>query len=156
MTPTLKGRWQTRLLLYLVIGLPITLLVSLSNTDWKFPPAIGLNRFQDPFTFITAILLLGLVLDILYIQIQSVHWDDDWPFAYQFFFSILEFFIVYGAMRYGLLDALFPGGRIPFSNAAWHFSFVFLLSFLALLGGIQIFMVRWRFHGGEVGRHPPG
>ena len=34
------------------------------------------------------------------------------------------------------------------------FGAVFGISFLALLGGIQIFMVRWRFKGGEFGRFP--
>lgn len=154
MTPTLKGRWQTRILLYILIGLPVTFLVAMYNSNWQWPPASDLTVFQDPFKFITAIFLLGLVLDVLYMRMQSYHWDQDWPFAYQFFFSIVEFFIVFELMNYGWLDSFFPDGRIPFRNAAWHFSFVFVLSFLAVLGGIQIFMVRWRFKGGELGRHP--
>jgi hypothetical protein len=154
MTPTLKGRWQTRILLYIVIGLPVTFLVAMYNCNWQWPPSYDLTAFQDPFKFITAILLLGLLLDVLYMRMQSYHWDADWPFAYQFFFSIVEFFIIFELMNYGWLDAFFPDGRIPFSNAAWHFGFVFVLSFLAVLGGLQIFLVRWRFKGAELGRHP--
>lgn len=152
MTPTLFGRWQTRILLYLVIGLPVTFLVALYNTNWRWPPAYELSVFRDPFVFLTALLVLGLILDVVYIQIQRFHWDQDWPFAYQFFFSIVEFYILYFAMDFGWLDTLFPDARIPFSNAAWHFTFVFVPSFLALLGGAQIFLVRWRFKGGELGR----
>ena len=61
---------------------------------------------------------MGLILDVLYIQIQRFHWDQDWPFAYQFFFSIVEFFIVFYAMDFGYLDFMFPDGRIPFSTAS--------------------------------------
>ncbi len=152
MTPTLAGRWQTRLLLFFMIGLPITFLVAMYNSNWQWPPAYELTIFRDPFIFLTLILILGLILDVLYIQIQRFHWDQDWPFAYQFFFSIVEFFIIFGAMDFGAFDVLFPDGRVPFTNAAWHFTFVFVPSFLALLGGVQIFMVRWRFKGGEMGR----
>lgn len=160
MTPTLLGRWHTRILLYIFIGLPITFLYAWYLSAWRFSsvwswlPPFEESIFQDPFKFLTVILLLGLLLDVLYIQIQRFHWDQDWPFAYQFFFSILEFFIVFYAMDFGFLDFMFPDGRIPFSTAVSHFSWVFIPSFVALLALIQIFLVRWRFKGGELGRLP--
>lgn len=156
MIPTLLGRWHTRLLLYVVIGLPVTLIYAWYQSAWAWPPPWNQSVFYYPFLFLTLILILGLILDVLYIQIQRFHWDQDWPFAYQFFFTILEFFAVFYLMDYGILDfiyPLFPDGYIPFSNAACHFSFVFVPSFLALLAGVQIFLVRWRFKGGELGRH---
>ena len=156
MIPTLFGRWHTRLLLYVVIGLPVTFLFALYQSAWQWPPLYTQSVFYYPFLFLTLILLLGLILDVVYIQIQRFHWDQDWPFAYQFFFSIMEFFAVFYLMDYGVLDRiypLFPDGYIPFNTAACHFSFVFVPSFLALLGAIQIFLVRWRYKGGELGRH---
>ncbi len=155
MTPTLAGRWQTRLLLYLFIGLPVTLLFALYRTNWEiWPPRYELSAFYYPFLVITAILVLGLVLDVAYMQIQRFHWDQDWPFAYQFFFSIVEYLIIYFAASDGWLDFMFKDGRPTWDDTVYHFSTVFLLSFLALLGGVQIFMVRWRFKGGELGRFP--
>ncbi|MEZ5852663.1 MAG: hypothetical protein R3D68_18680 [Hyphomicrobiaceae bacterium] len=157
MIPTLLGRWHTRLLLYVFIGLPVTFLYAMYLSAWQWPPPFTQSVFYYPFLFITLILVLGLVLDVLYIQIQRFNWDQDWPFAYQAFFMVLEFFIVFYLMDYGILDyvyPLFPDGYIPFSTAAWHFGFVFVLSFLAILGIFQIFLVRWRFKGGELGRHP--
>ena len=145
MTPTLAGRWHTRVLLYVVLGLPIT---------WLFASTLTLadpDQFYDPFVFLTALLVLGLVADIAYIQIQRFRWDQDWPFAFQFFFSILEFLAVLGLMNAGALDG-FLTFRIPGWTAFWHFMWVFVPSFLALLGGIQIFLLRWRFNGGELGR----
>lgn len=157
MIPTLLGRWHTRLLLYVVIGLPVTFVYAMYLSAWQWPPPLTQSVFYYPFLFITLILILGLALDVIYMQIQRFHWDQDWPFAYQAFFSILEFFIVFYLMDYGILDyvyPLFPDGYIPFSTAVWHFTFVFVLSFLAILGMFQIFLVRWRFKGGELGRHP--
>lgn len=145
MTPTLMGRWQTRILLYIVLALPITAFVS-----WSLDLA-SFGRYWDPFVFITAMTVIGLILDPVYMQIQRFRWDNDWPFAFQFFFTILEFGITLGLMNAGLLDA-FLVDRIDSSTATYHFSLVFIPSFLALLGGVQIFLVHWRFKGGELGR----
>ncbi len=170
MTPTLLGRWHTRLILFLFVGLPVTFLYAWYLSAWSFSneysvawpfssvwlrlPPIELSIFQDPFMFLIGLTILGLVLDVAYIQIQRFGWDNDWPFAYQFFFSWVEFFIVFFAMDFGFLDFMFPDGRIPFSTALTQFSWVFLFSFLGVLGGIQIFFVRWRFKGGELDRFP--
>lgn len=154
MTPTLIGRWHTRLILFVVIGLPVTLLFALHATNWDYwPPRYDLPAFQYPFYFLTAILLLGLALDVAYMQIQRFHWDQDWPFAYQFFFSIVEYLIIYYAAWDGWLDVVFTEFRPTWNDTVYHFSTVFALSFLALLGGVQIFLIRWRFKGGELGRH---
>ena len=155
MTPTLLGRLQTRLLLYFVIALPVTFIWGLYRDNWEF--VIFSNpdsNLLHAFYFVTCILVLGLILDPLYIQIQRFHWDQDWPFAYQFFFSIVEFLLVYLAVDFDLLWFLFDRVKPPFWDAVCHFSWVFIPSFLALLGGVQIFLVRWRFKGGELGRHP--
>ena len=159
MTPTLAGRWHTRLLLFFLIGLPVTFLYAWYLAAWRLSdvvtwlPPFELTIFQDPFKFLTGILVLGLILDVAYIQLQRFHWDQDWPFAYQFFFSWVEFFIVFFLMDFGLLDFMFPDGRIPFTTAVWHFTWVFTLSFVGVLALIQIFFVRWRYKGGELGRH---
>lgn len=155
MTPTLPGRWQTRLLLFIFIGLPVTFLFALYRTNWSLSPLrYELSAFYYPFLVLTAILALGLALDVVYIQLQRFNWDQDWPFAYQFFFSIVEYLIVFYAASEGWLDWLFKEGRPTWDGTVYHFSTVFVLSFLALLGGCQIFLVRWRFKGGELGRFP--
>lgn len=155
MTPTLLGRWQTRLLLYVFIGLPITLLYAFYLRNWTWPPEV------DPFVFLTFLLVIGLILDILYIQLQRFRWDHDWPFIFQFFSMIAEFFIAYLLMELLVTNFdiglwLFPNGSIPIDTASTHFFLVFVPSFVALLGFVQIFLVRWRFKGGELGRFSSG
>lgn len=155
MTPTLTGRWQTRILLYLFIGLPITLLYAFYLRNWTWPPE------TDPFVFLTFLLMIGLLLDILYIQIQRFRWDQDWPFIFQFFSMIFEFVVAYLLMELFVFSFdfgvwFFPNGSIPIETASTHFALVFVPSFIALLGFVQIFLVRWRFKGGELGRFSSG
>jgi hypothetical protein len=145
MIPTFWGRVQTRFLLYLVIALPVTLIYALFLTGWRWPPR------SVPFAFVTALLLGGWILDFFYIQIQRFRWDNDWPFAFQFIASFFEFFLVFGMVKLGWLEPWIPA-FLPFVTALFHFLWVFTPSFLALLGGAQIFLIRWRFKGGELGR----
>lgn len=162
MLPTLLGRWQTRILLFLIVGLPISALYAV----WLAAVASGgvarpwLRTFGQfvydvrPLQILCLLLIVGIVLDLLYIGLQRLRWERDWPFAFQLFFSILEFFVVLVLIRYDTL---------PFLPAAWisstdypylflHFGLVLLFSFIGLLGLIQIFMIRWRYKGGEWGK----
>ena len=167
MTPTLLGRWQTRILLFLVLGLPITLAFAVwlaidetGGSGATLPPwviAIGPSPWRidiRPIQILCMLLLIGIVLDIIYILFQRLRWDRDWPFAFQFLVSIGEFIVVL---------TLISADVVPFMPAQWmsaddipyfvlHFSLVFIPSFIALLGVIQIFLIRWRFKGGEWGR----
>lgn len=157
MTPTLLGRIQTRILLFIVLGLPITLLFSIYLSDWVIPPTD-----VTPFLVLATLLIVGLILDPVYIYLQRFRWDHDWPFAFQFFFSIIEFLIVLLIVWTDVLPYLpasniadAQSGQINWNNVLTytsHFLLVFIPSFLSLLGFVQIFMVRWRFKGGEWGR----
>jgi hypothetical protein len=158
MLPTLKGRWLTRILLFIWIGLPVTLLFSLLIAGPGSPrlPFAGLNYDLLPFQILSLLLIVGLILDPVYIYFQQYRWERDWPFAFQFFFSIIEFVIVLALVWWGALDF----SRSPldlhtpetYLLITLHFACVFIPSFIALLGFVQIFMIRWRFKGGEWGR----
>ncbi|MEM7693605.1 MAG: hypothetical protein AAF318_04085 [Pseudomonadota bacterium] len=150
MTPTLAGRWQTRILLTLLVGLPVTFLFSL------FYFGLGADDFDIPFRVLAAILILGLLLDPLYIALQGFRWDHDWPFAFQVFFSIVEFLIVLGIGEIPGLDDILGFNAFAsfdrFLTFATHFGLVLLPSTIAVLGVLQIFLLRWRFKGGQLGR----
>lgn len=158
MVPTLKGRWQTRILLFLWIGVPITFLFSLWIATGRSPqlPLLGWRYEILPFQILSLLLIVGLILDPVYIYFQQFRWERDWPFAFQFFFTIIEFVIVLGLVWWGVLD--FGRSRAELHSSeqyvlyTLHFGLVFIPSFVALLGFVQIFMIRWRFKGGEWGR----
>lgn len=158
MLPTLNGRWLTRILLFLWIGVPVTFVFSLLIGEPRGPviPYLGWNYDLLPFQFLSLLLFVGLVLDPVYIYFQQYRWERDWPFAFQFFFSIVEFVIVLALVWWGALDFTrsplelhTPENYLLFTI---HFACVFIPSFVALLGFVQIFMIRWRFKGGEWGR----
>ncbi|MEL7225384.1 MAG: hypothetical protein AAGL17_11080, partial [Cyanobacteria bacterium J06576_12] len=69
MTPTLLGRLQTRLLLFLTVGVVLT-----------FPFAIAIDG--PFFSILFWIMILGFFWDCLYTFIQKFRWDRDWPAAY--------------------------------------------------------------------------
>jgi len=158
MLPTMKGRWLTRILLFLWIGVPITFIFSLMVAGPRSPvlPFVGWHYDILPFQILSLLLLVGLVLDPVYIYAQQFRWERDWPFAFQFFFSIVEFVIVLALVWWGALDFTRPPLDLhtPENYVIFviHFACVFIPSFIAVLGFVQIFMIRWRFKGGEWGR----
>lgn len=162
MLPTLLGRLQTRILLVLFIGFPITAVYSvwLANrapVAGKIPwiKTFGQVTYDvRPVQILCLLLLFGVLFDLLYTGLQRMRWDRDWPFAFQFFASIGEFAIVLALVRFDVF---------PFMPAKWigpddyphfvlQFALILVTSFIALLGFIQVFMIRWRYNGGEWGR----
>ena len=164
MIPTLFGRWQSRLLIFVIFGLPVTYIYGIALAGWSLLPA------REPFLLLVTILGLGLILDCVYSQMQRFRWDNDWPFAFFVFFSYAEFLLVVGAMRLDWLPWL-PSCRqtrtdpltrqlvcqiytIPFWLAFWHFTSIFVPAFVFVVGLGQTLLLRWRFKGGELGRLP--
>lgn len=140
MTPTLLGRWQTRLLLMGTVGLLLTLFFCggvFGN------PASGVY-----FSILIYLILFGLGWDCLYIFIQGFRWDQDWPAALQWLAAIWEaiFFIIVRNLL---------GIELPLTEdfeVGWfilHYLVVWLAVFTASQSLMRLLFPRWRFHGGE-------
>ena len=142
MTPTLFGRWQTRLLLLFTVGLLISL-----------PFAIGLIGSPPSdvyFWILSYVAIFGLAWDILYNQIQMYRWDRDWPALYQLFAGIWELiFIVCGVKFIGFLPISIPKEELPLFWVILHYITVWLAVFITSQSIMRILFVRWRFRGGE-------
>ena len=82
MTPTLIGRWQSRIFLLATIGILFSLPFALNNSsqqiEWIY------------FWILFYIGLFGLAWDILYNYLQKFLWDHDWPGILQFIAAIVE------------------------------------------------------------------
>lgn len=153
MIPTLSGRIQTRILLLLVVGVPVT---ALFGWIWAGAgpagPAIGMFLM-----FLVTVNALGLLLDPVYIFLQTTRWERDWPLAYQVFFSVAEFAAVLALAMAGWvpwLAAMGPGGDagITIGTAMLHFACVFVPSFAVMVGVLPVLLIRWRYKGGQLGR----
>lgn len=143
MTPTLMGRWQTRLLLVGTIGLFITLLVGRYYDD-----------LSGSFILLGYVLIVGLAADVLYQFIQTFRWDEDWPTSFQLLAGLAEGVFLWGLIslvrwdEFGLLGL--PGvGTIPFSRFFNHYAAIWFAIFLVMQGPLRVIFPRWRFFGGR-------
>ncbi|WP_460202307.1 hypothetical protein [Scytonema sp. NUACC21] len=142
MTPTLFGRWQTRLLLLATAGVLVSI-----------PFASGLiasNHGTVYFWILAYVSLFGLGWDIVYDQIQKYRWDRDWPAAYQLFAGIWELVFVFcGVKVFGFLPIPVPKELLPPHVFLLHYCVVWLAVFLTSQSLMRIVFVRWRFRGGQ-------
>lgn len=132
MTPTLFGRWQTRLLLFSTMGILITI---------PFGKAIY-------FLVLGYIVIFGLFWDIVYDLLQKFRWDRDWPGAYQLLAAIWEaifFLLIAEAIELPLLEI----SDLKIGNFALHYGLVWLGLYIASQTVMRIFFPRWRFRGGR-------
>lgn len=136
MTPTLIGRWQTRIVFLATLG------VLVSIPFWLIA---GTPVF---FVIVAWVAVLGLAWDVLYSFLQAFRWERDWPPAFAVVAGLVE-----GAAVYLLTTKIgLPG--IPADLAlglfAFQYSCVWLVTFFWGQGPMRAFAPWWRFHGGRI------
>jgi hypothetical protein len=136
MTPTLIGRWQTRVLMFGTIGVLITAIFALL-LEGPFFPVLGY------------IVGFGLVWDVVYIVLQRLRWDRDWPAAFQVATGVWEGLFVYVFVNYVLLVPGIPNA-VPLGLFVAQYATVWTLIFAWLQGPMRVVAPYWRFHGGRV------
>ncbi|PNW27262.1 UNVERIFIED_CONTAM: hypothetical protein BEN50_03270 [Euhalothece sp. KZN 001] len=137
MTPTLLGRWQTRLFMLFLVGGLTTL------------PFYYINDGNPIFFWILFyVAVFGLGWDIVYHLIQQSLWDGDWPGVLQFASAVIE------GVFLALIWANLGLPRVPQTAFQWewfvaHYSAVWLVTFLLSWVIMRILFPRWRFRGGQ-------
>ncbi|NJK61994.1 MAG: hypothetical protein HC921_04245 [Synechococcaceae cyanobacterium SM2_3_1] len=164
MTPTLLGRWQTRILLLATIGVLCSLPFALRwivrgdlTIDFSFNPftLFGLIRKPissalpfDPVYFwvLSYVAVLGLAWDALYTYLQRFFWDHDWPGVVAMVGALFEG---------GLLLLLIKTIGLPMipRELDWiwfwvHYGFVSIAAYLFSWAGLRILFPRARYRGG--------
>ncbi|HZQ35300.1 MAG TPA: hypothetical protein VFD32_05170 [Dehalococcoidia bacterium] len=139
MTPTLPGRWQTRLALALVPGLPVTALFALFNRD-------GADALLLVLLYVA---LFGVAWDVLYIALQKLRWERDWPPLFQLAGGVAEGALLYTFLAVTGLPGI-PGGAVPFGLFCAMYTTVWLAGFAATQGPLRAIFPRWRFSGGRL------
>ncbi|WP_024546569.1 hypothetical protein [Picosynechococcus sp. NKBG15041c] len=144
MTPTLLGRWQTRLLLMGTVGALLTL--CFAEGLWDNPPGPTYWAILGYITF------FGCGWDCLYIYLQSYRWDQDWPAALQWLAALWEGLFVL-ILHYSLPPIF--GFTLPLTedlSVIWfaiHYGSVWLGVFIASQSLMRILFPLWRFQGGR-------
>lgn len=136
MTPTLVGRWQTRLFLFATIGVLVTALFAFLYNDG-----------QTPFVILGYVFIFGLGWDLLYQFLQSFRWDRDWPPGLIFAAGVWEGIFIFSLIRLiGLpgISAALTSGQF------WaHYGTVFIMIFICSFSLLHILFPHWRLHGGQ-------
>ncbi len=142
MTPTLFGRWQTRILLLATVGVLVSVPFAIGLT--------GLGASSIYFWILGYVALFGLAWDILYTYLQKYRWDRDWPAAYQLFAGIWEMVFIFGGVKiFGLLPIPIPKEELSTVAFILHYVTVWLAIFIISQSLMKIIFPRWRFRGGQ-------
>ncbi|MBW4682001.1 MAG: hypothetical protein KME19_18060 [Microcoleus vaginatus WJT46-NPBG5] len=140
MTPTLLGRWQSRLLLFATVGVLLTLPFFLGM--------IGNKPGVIYFWVLGYLALFGICWDVLYNYLQKFRWDYDWPGVFQLIAGIWEgIFVAILAIVIGLPGV--PKDQFELPLFIPHYTLVWLGIYIASQSLMRILFVRWRFKGGQ-------
>ena len=138
MTPTLIGRWQSRIFLLATIGVLFTLPFALSN---------GLENIEFIYFWILFYVgAFGLVWDILYTFIQKFFWDHDWPGIVQFFAAIFEG--IFLGLMINLVGLPNIAQKPDLLTYVIHYSVVWIAVYCASWVVMRLLFPRARFRGG--------
>ena len=151
MTPTLLGRWETRFFLLATVGVVIALAVGYGYNLNAGTPYNDLNYFI-PLTIMGYVLGFGLVWDVLFQAIVYLRWERDWPTVFQIMAGIAEGALVWVLLRYTTLLWLphdIPTKQMPLHIYLTLYGVAWLVIFIITQGPLRIFLLRWRYQGGE-------
>ncbi|TQK70232.1 MULTISPECIES: hypothetical protein [unclassified Nocardioides] len=143
MLPTLNGRLQTRIFMLVVFGGLITLVLT--------PILPGDPDYRTTYLILAAVLVLGIVWELIYHAIQQLRWEKDWPTMFGLITALNE-----GALVWLLLDLeLVPGIDYPYDGVPFwaffiDFSVIWLVIWVWTNGPMRVPFIRWRFFGGRI------
>ena len=141
MTPSLRGRWQTRFLLLTLLGVPLTALFA-----WAYGDGV------TPFALLGYVLLLGFVWDVLYDILQTLRWNRDWPPLFALLSTLWEGIFLWIALTWLAEQGVPLPGISPALTAARfaaHYLAVSLTTWAAAHSLLLLLFPHWRFRGGQ-------
>lgn len=155
MTPTLMGRFQTRIFLAATVGVLWTAAITPA-----LPRPAGMNStfaYHVTFEALGLMTLLGLGWEVVYHLLQQARWDKDWPSVFALLVVVIEAIPLWYVTH--ILNVI-PGTTrlsspiIPLYVI--HVGTTWLLTWLFMQGPLRVVHIRWRFEGGKVLVRAPG
>jgi hypothetical protein len=143
MLPTLNGRIQTRIFMLVVFGGLITLVIT--------PVLPGDPDYRTTYLILLAVLLLGILWELLYHLIQQFRWEKDWPTMFGLVTAINEGALVWVLLQLELVPGIdYPPDGVPFSAFFVMFTIIWLFVWIWTNGPMRVPFIRWRFFGGRI------
>lgn len=143
MVPTLIGRLQTRVFVLVVVGGLVTLVVT-PLLSMATPLA---SRYRATFVVLAAVIVIGLVWELVYHLLQQFRWEKDWPTLLGLLTGVNEGLLVWALLATGVLPTGAPMGVGDFLAV---FVSVWVVSWLWVNGPMRVPFIRWRFRGGRL------
>lgn len=140
MTPTLYGRWQTRLFLLATVGVLVSL-----------PFAWGLWGLTGSSIYLWVVFYVGcfgIAWDALYDALQKFMWDHDWPGAFQFLGAIAEGVALILLIKTTGLPYI-VSADVSLTVFVLHYTLVSITAYLASWVIMRLLFPQWRFRGGQ-------
>lgn len=143
MLPTLNGRIQTRVFMLVVFGGLITLVIT------PFLP--GDPDHGTTYPILLAVLVLGVLWELVYHGIQQFRWEKDWPTIFGLVTALNEGAMVWLLLELELVPGIdYPPDGVPFGAFFVMFTIIWLVIWVWTNGPMRIFLIRWRFFGGRI------
>lgn len=136
MTPTLFGRWQTRTALLATIGLVVTAIFQIDRPSGPF------------FIVLFFVWLFGLGWDVVYIGLQKLRWDRDWPTIFQIGTAFTEGLFIWLLISGPGLPGI-RSGSVSGKLFIAQYGLIWLTTFLFVQGPMRLVTPWWRFRGGR-------
>lgn len=149
MTPTLRGRLQTRVFLAATVGVIWTgLIVPVLPVPAGLATAGAYRIALEALGLMTA---AGLFWELLYHLIQQTRWDKDWPSLFMLVTVVNEavpLWLLLHALHVIAGTDRWSSPALPFY--ATYVATTWVVIWLFVQGPIRVAHVRWRFEGGQV------
>ncbi|WP_028657160.1 hypothetical protein [Nocardioides sp. J54] len=143
MLPTLNGRIQTRIFMLVVFGGLITLVLT--------PMLPGDPDYRTTYLILAAVLVLGIVWELVYHVIQQFRWEKDWPTMFGLITALNEGALVWLLLDLELVPGIdYPSDGVPFWAFFIDFTVIWLVVWIWTNGPMRVPFIRWRFFGGRI------
>lgn len=143
MLPTLNGRIQTRIFMLVVFGGLITLVLT--------PILPGDPDYRTTYIILGAVLVLGIVWELIYHVIQQFRWEKDWPTMFGLITAVNEGALVWLLLDLELVPGIdYPADGVPFWAFFIDFAVIWFIVWVWTNGPMRVPFIRWRFFGGRI------
>lgn len=143
MLPTLNGRIQTRIFMLVVFGGLITLALTPILPDDP--------DYRTTYIILAAVLVLGIVWELIYHGIQQFRWEKDWPTMFGLITAVNEGALVWLLLDLELVPGIdYPPGGVPFWAFFIDFAVIWVIIWVWTNGPMRVPFIRWRFFGGRI------
>jgi hypothetical protein len=149
MTPTLRGRIETRLFLLATVGVVWIALITPVLPKPAFVP-LG-TMYGITYKALLIIAVAGVGWELVYHGLQQFRWNKDWPSLLGLLTMVNEGLVVWWILHAFNIIPGTDGWSSPLRNTYLVlFITTWVVTWLFMQGPLRVVVLRWRFEGGRL------